>query len=295
VEVDPLRRYQSVGALRADVRAVLDGGKPKAVRAGGGVWWWIGMLARRRPIVMSMLLLALVAGASYRLTYPDIAGAWVQKLFSPLLASTMQTGGFSDVRTVETRDDDDLEAEAKRLGIELPPEGTAARLRPVTAEIVRRLARGSTRVLVSDYHWGPGAETSAILAEAIGELRKSGGECVLVSPYRVDAVTGRPDLDAGVFDAAQRWGAPVVDAHADGLAIIDLMLWREGPQVFPSLSLAGLAAYRYPGTIPRYQVTDRGVEVVYERMGTSGVVVPAEETEAEQILIDDWASVAAVG
>jgi hypothetical protein len=294
VEVDPSKRYQSVGALRADVRAVLESDRPKAVRGGGGVWWWIGMLARRRPIVMSLLLLAVVAFASYRLTWPDISGVWVQKLFSPLLASTMQTGGFSDVRMVETRDDDDLDAEAARLGIELPPEGAAGRHRPLTAEIVRRLARGSARVLVSDLYWGPGAETNAVLAEAIGELRKTGGECVLVSPYRVDAVTGRPDLDPGVFDAAQRWGAPVVDAHADGLAIVDLMLWREGPQVFPSLSLAGLAAYRYPGTIPRYQLTDRRVEVLYERMGTSGVLVPAEETEADQIPIDDWATLAEV-
>lgn len=299
VELDPAKRYQSVAAMRADIRKLLGGGRPAAVGGWRSLCWPLGAMARTRPAMCALVIPALASLIVYGLAnlalsafYPVAAD--VNAAFTSLVAPSPGPGFLKDVRTVELTDDDDLDALAELVGYEVLD--VPGQHRPVTAEIIRRLSRGGARVVTSDFVWNNETPTNLALRDAITQLRADGGEMVVVSGqqrgsgagWATDPQTGRPDVAPPIFDAAERWGGQTVAGHADGVALIDLCIMRDEGVVLPSLSLASYAAHRQPGMYPRYEATPSAARIVYERKGANGVRIPVEGVEPDLIRVDHW-------
>ncbi len=246
----PERRYQSAGELAHDLRRYLAGEPIEAKR--DSLLYVLGTRARRQarfhPIVAHLLVIAVTTLLVQSLAAPLVDKwtplneryeQWLTVLFTPRMAA-----GFERVRVIAIRDGLDVEALARREGVEGVSASDRTSQRRLHGKLMQQLARSGARAVVWDVMFRTSRDFDADFVAGVRALRASGADVVVAAPnWRRDA-QNLPELSTIILPEV-RWGAAVKDVN---LWQFPLVLRRSGQEPMLALALEALAAARQPGT-----------------------------------------------
>ncbi len=250
---EPARRYQSVAEFARDIAQYLSG-RPIEARRDSVVYVLRtrGMSSIRRNPGTACVLVTLLAALLVKAVVDPLVYDWTPvnamiersayPAISPLLAPPVD-----GMRMVALTDRTDLAALCAQVGLapgEIERDRKAARR--LHAELIRRLTPAEPSVVVLALNMPDSSPHDAALAEAIGELRRSGAELVLAVGTWDRAESGEARVSPALAPLV-RWGcAPIALEAPTPWPTLLIAVRREPGETLPSLAAAACAAIRQP-------------------------------------------------
>lgn len=277
---EPGRRYASASDVAEDLRRYLDA-RPILARRDHTLYvvrTRARRLARRQPLAAMALVWVLTALASRYLVLPALF-EWTSlgTTFDHLLVARAGSpvARFDTARVLVLADGSEPGQLAELAGVR-GVAGDGAGLRPVHAEMLRRLARAKPRVVALDLVFRASSAHDAGLQSAVREAEASGVKVVsAVRIWPIDPAAA-PDVAPFMLDGA---GVPLggISSGKDpaGDPVSHIFARRSPAPPFPSLALRAFAAFEAPGWDPAIDLTP-GTDVVqlyFTRPGKSGALL----------------------
>jgi predicted Ser/Thr protein kinase len=281
---EPGRRYASAADVAEDLRRYLDG-RPILARRDHTLYvvrTRARRLARRQPLAAMALVWALTALASRYAVLP-VLFEWTSlgAAFDHVLVggAGSEVARFETARALVLSDGVEPEQLGELAGVDgVSRDGTG--LRPVHAEVIRRLARAKPRVVALDLVFRASSPHDTALLGAMREVQASGVEVVSAVRTWPIAPGEAPDVAPFMLEGP---GVPLggISKGTDpaGDPVVHLFAKRGPAPPFPSLGLRALAASEAPGWVPAIDLasgTDL-VQLYFTRPGKSGAVMQHEK------------------
>jgi CHASE2 domain-containing sensor protein len=167
-----------------------------------------------------------------------------------LLASGLSpapAGQLGATRLVTLREGTDVEALARRHGVEGVTAADPTSLRRMHGKLMQVLAGSGARVVAFDISFADPTDHDGAFVEGVQALRAKLIDVVVVTKRMMPGADGNPLLSPTIAKHV-KWGGD--GAALDGSAAWVLLLFAQvpdSPEPLPGFALATLAAYRQPG------------------------------------------------
>lgn len=268
------RRYGSVAALSADLRAVLSGEAVSARRANAleRTERRVLRVVRKQPafaVVSAVVLGTLLGGWAQRWVFErwvpvDI---WYVRSLMSWVSRYVPARPLSHVILLEPKVRENLEEQSRSVGITGYRDMALRSGRLVYARLLVALAECNPRTIVMAMSQIP-SEYDDPVTDALRMLRQRG----------IDVLIPFETWDSGADHAAGPFAGLVVSAPNTGAFKAEdtqfglhLAVGRQGTGVLPSLVLRAVAAARHPGAeVEAYFEPSYGLKLVYWKPGEGG-------------------------
>ena len=249
----PQRRYASAAALGEDVRRFLAGDPIGARRDSVGYL----VRARVRKFVARHQVSSFAGACVIAVLFAQTVGAFLYN-FTPmhrayenwLLASRLSPPPATQLnatRLVTLREGTDVEALARRYGVEGVTVADPTSLRRLHGKLMRVLADSGARVVAFDISFEGVTTHDEAFVIGVRALQATGIDVVIVTKRMTPGANGSPLLSP-TFAGKVKWGG-------DGAGLLESVPWHlllfaqvpASPEPLPGFALATLAAFRQPG------------------------------------------------
>jgi len=252
-------RYSSAAEMAADLRRLLDGQPPVAMRADLGIkakLWWRGVLTRRTAsvIAVSMLIsLALLQLAVVPILHRStILTPWIEKSFAAMPMPTGHTAPLANVAAIELRESPEEQAEAaEALGLVGWDPAVPFARRALTGALLERLAPCKILVFAFDVEYEDTnldhPEFDEAFARGVRALREAGTVVLFGSgtwAFDVRLAKTPPTIRALTRDGEIGGTTATVGEMEDGKVVAAIK--RDIVETQPSLGLLAALNYRWP-------------------------------------------------
>jgi CHASE2 domain-containing sensor protein/serine/threonine-protein kinase RIO1 len=269
---DRERRYQSAEALGTDIQRYLRG-EPIEARRDSVAYLLktrCHSLTRRHRITSYVGVIALSVLLTQIVGVPLIF-EWTSanKFFEGFVTSAipMEVPGpaFDTVRMIALTDDTDIEAIARREGLEGVTVENLMSWRLLHGRLMEKLASSQCAAVVFDIMFKAPTPFDGEFVKGVEALKAEGIEAVVgVATWELDS-EGFPELSREIAVSGVSWGCVVVNPSPPELPFV---AERAQTMPQPSLALATLVSLRHPGT--EYTILlDRRTESVEVRYWTA--------------------------
>jgi len=254
---EPERRFQSASALGDDIRAYL-AGQPVLVDEASAVYLarmrgrrWIArqhVAAHLAAVLLTAILVATLAKPIiFRLTPMNtIFERWATGAAAPWAGPT----SMEAVRLVTISDLSAASELADRIDAGPLDPSNFRTFRPLYGRVMERLARARPRVVIWDLSLTGPTPGDDVFVQGLRALGAVGAEVIVGHHTWSLDDQGLPEQMPPAIAPEVRWAGMTAGMDADGPWWLDIVVVKEDTRVIPSLALAGLAAYREPGSEP---------------------------------------------
>jgi CHASE2 domain-containing sensor protein len=275
---EPMRRYQTVADLGADIERYL-AGEPILARRDS-----ITYIIRKRSTAMMrrhqltmMASVALLATMFMWVFAGDIFTFWqwplgafeslASRMATPAVFGTPAGASFEDIRLIAINDDTAarINEMAQSEGFTDVNESTWRSVRRLHGRLMTRLAQAGINGLVWDISFPVSEPYNKDFVAGVTALREANVNPVI----GVDSWSMRdnytPELMApDILATGVEWGVTTIGSDPVVFWRSHLIVHRSESIQMPGLALAGVAAARYPDKQPDY-IVDSAAEIVYVR------------------------------
>lgn len=253
---EPLRRYESAGALASDIGRYL-AGEPIRARADSA-WYRTGSRVRRHVLrhgPSSYVVGCLLAAAAAWFVSIPLVYKWTDahRYFTNFAYSTVRVpvgdALLNNTRVITITDDTEPAVLADKLGVPSFQPTVPASLRALHGLLLKRLAAASCRVVVFDLFFPRESMHDDAFLEGIEEFRRAGGAVVVMSArWDLTAPREEPGVAPSLAHAV-RVGAATGTFSDDQPWFVALAAQRGEYETRPSLLLSAIAAYLQPASM----------------------------------------------
>ena len=252
LQKDRRRRFESAGALAADVKRWL-GGEPIEARRDSTLYVWrtkTRQAIARHPVESMLPVVAVAAMAAWLIGGPLVfrwtpADAIFRQTVTSVFGTPASDPSFEAVRMIVLTDETDVAALAEKEGFADVGLSDIKSLRRLHGRLLERLARAGPRVVAWDMVFVGETRFDGDFVRGVRAVRDADIDVIVASPsWQVDE-EGMPSISRNILPHV-RWGGATAWFDAAEPWRLDLVVEKEINNLVPSIALAALTSYQHP-------------------------------------------------